>query len=77
MQKNTPCGWFSRGSDIKDEKTPLDQAMQKHHSFRFVIFLEREDAAADIDNMDGAELYSLVLTLNYVLPKKIKGGEIG
>lgn len=58
-------------------KTPLDQATQKHRSFGFVTFLEREDAAAAMDNMDGAELYGRVLTVNYALPEKIKGGEQG
>lgn len=63
--------------DIKDVKTPLDQATQKHRSFGFVTFLEREDAGAAMDNMDGAELYGRVLTVNYALPEKIKGGEHG
>lgn len=63
--------------DIKDVKTPLDQATQKHRSFGFVTFLEREDAAAAMDNMDGAELFGRVLTVNYALPEKIKGGEQG
>nr|CAD1819426.1 unnamed protein product [Ananas comosus var. bracteatus] len=63
--------------DIKDVKTPLDQATQKHRSFGFVTFLEREDAAAAIDNMDGAELFGRVLTVNYAHPERIKGGEQG
>lgn len=63
--------------DIKDVKTPLDQATQKHRSFGFVTFLEREDASSAMDNMDGAELYGRVLTVNYALPEKIKGGEQG
>ncbi|KAK4790803.1 hypothetical protein SAY86_031216 [Trapa natans] len=63
--------------DIKDVKTPLDLATQKHRSFGFVTFLEREDAAAAMDNMDGAELYGRVLTVNYALPERIKGGEQG
>ncbi|CAN1838776.1 Peptidyl-prolyl cis-trans isomerase E [Linum perenne] len=63
--------------DIKDVKTPLDQATQKHRSFGFVTFLEKEDASSAMDNMDGAELYGRVLTVNYALPEKIKGGEQG
>lgn len=63
--------------DIKDVKTPLDQATQKHRSFGFVTFLERDDAASAMDNMDGAELYGRVLTVNYALPERIKGGEQG
>lgn len=63
--------------EIKDVKTPLDLATQKHRSFGFVTFLEKEDASAAMDNMDGAELYGRVLTVNYALPEKIKGGEQG
>ncbi|KAF5945451.1 hypothetical protein HYC85_015679 [Camellia sinensis] len=63
--------------DVKDVKTPLDQATQKHRSFGFVTFLEKEDASAAMDNMDGAELYGRVLTVNYALPERIKGGEQG
>ena len=63
--------------EIKDVKTPLDQATQKHRSFGFVTFLEKEDANAAMDNMDGAELYGRVLTVNYALPERIKGGEQG
>ncbi|CAN1838779.1 Peptidyl-prolyl cis-trans isomerase E [Linum perenne] len=54
--------------DIKDVK---------HRSFGFVTFLEKEDASSAMDNMDGAELYGRVLTVNYALPEKIKGGEQG
>lgn len=42
-----------------------------------MTFLEKEDAAAAMDNMDGAELYGRVLTVNYALPERIKGGEQG
>ncbi|KAJ0094423.1 hypothetical protein Patl1_16663 [Pistacia atlantica] len=63
--------------DIKDVKTPLDQATQKHRSFGFVTFLEKEDASAAMDNMDGAELYGRVLTVNYALPERIKGWRAG
>uniref|UniRef100_A0A453AEA3 RRM domain-containing protein n=1 Tax=Aegilops tauschii subsp. strangulata TaxID=200361 RepID=A0A453AEA3_AEGTS len=63
--------------EVKDVKTPLDQAMQKHLSFGFVTFLEREDAATVMDNMEGAELFGRVLTENYTFPEKINGGEQG
>ncbi|KAL2233498.1 UNVERIFIED_CONTAM: Peptidyl-prolyl cis-trans isomerase E [Sesamum indicum] len=36
---------------------PFGDIKDKHRSFGFVTFLEREDAAAAMDNMDGAELY--------------------
>ncbi|GMI67574.1 ATPase E1 [Hibiscus trionum] len=59
------------------QKNTLLLRSQKHHSFGFVTFLEKEDAAAAMDNMDGAELYGRVLTVNYALPERIKGGEQG
>uniref|UniRef100_A0A2P2L3T4 RRM domain-containing protein n=1 Tax=Rhizophora mucronata TaxID=61149 RepID=A0A2P2L3T4_RHIMU len=66
---------FKRFGDIKDVRTPLDQATQKHRSFGLVTFLKQEDAAAAMDNMDGAELYGRVLTVNCALPERIEGGE--
>lgn len=63
--------------DIKDVTTPLDQATQKHRGFGFVTYLEKEDAAAAMDNMHNAELYGRVLTVNYAQPIRIKGGEQG
>uniref|UniRef100_A0A0D6R6G7 RRM domain-containing protein n=1 Tax=Araucaria cunninghamii TaxID=56994 RepID=A0A0D6R6G7_ARACU len=63
--------------DIKDVTTPLDQATQKHRGFGFVTFLDKEDAAAAMDNMNNAELYGRVLTVNYAQPIRIKGGEQG
>ncbi|XP_037451046.1 uncharacterized protein LOC119321490 [Triticum dicoccoides] len=48
----------------------LDQATQKHRSFGFGTFLEREDAAAAMDNMNGAELFGRVLPVNYAFPRK-------
>ncbi|KAL6190171.1 hypothetical protein ACLB2K_036570 [Fragaria x ananassa] len=58
-------------------KTSRRRSIRPHRSFGFVTFLEREDAAAAMDNMDGAELFGRVLTVNYALPEKIKGGEQG
>ena len=55
----------------------LDQATQKHCSFGFFTFLERENTATAMDNMDGAEFFGRVLTVNYAFPEKIKGGEQG
>ncbi|KAG6546627.1 hypothetical protein Mapa_011816 [Marchantia paleacea] len=63
--------------DVKDVSMPLDQATQKHRGFGFVTYLEKEDAAAAMDNMHNAELYGRVLTVNYAQPIKIKGGEQG
>eukprot|EP00249_Psilotum_nudum_P001473 c13940_g1_i1 orf=221-736(-) len=63
--------------DIKDVTTPLDQGTQKHRGFGFVTYLDKEDAAAAMDNMHNAELYGRVLTVNYAQPIKIKGGEQG
>eukprot|EP00250_Pteridium_aquilinum_P016410 c23091_g2_i1 orf=171-695(+) len=63
--------------DIKDVTTPLDQSTQKHRGFGFVTYLEKDDAAAAMDNMHNAELYGRVLTVNYAQPIRIKGGEQG
>jgi peptidyl-prolyl isomerase E (cyclophilin E) len=63
--------------DIKDVSMPLDQSTQKHRGFSFVTYLDKEDAAAAMDNMHNAELYGRVLTVNYAQPIKIKGGEQG
>ncbi|XP_037427202.1 peptidyl-prolyl cis-trans isomerase E-like [Triticum dicoccoides] len=61
----------------KGVKGPLDQATQKHCSFGFFTFLERENTATSMDNMDGTEFFGRVLTVNYAFPEKIKGGEQG
>ncbi|XP_044421457.1 peptidyl-prolyl cis-trans isomerase E-like [Triticum aestivum] len=65
--------------EVKDVKTPLDQATQKRRSFGFVTFLEREDTAAAMDNMDGAELFGRVLTVNYAggAPRRPPAGDTG
>ena len=63
--------------DIKDVTTPLDISTQKHRGFGFVTYIEKEDAAAAMDNMHNAELYGRVLTVNYAQPIRIKGGEQG
>ncbi|XP_002963980.2 peptidyl-prolyl cis-trans isomerase E isoform X2 [Selaginella moellendorffii] len=63
--------------DIKDVTMPLDQGTQKHRGFGFVTYLERDDAAAAMDNMHNSELFGKVLTVNYAQPMKIKGGEQG
>ncbi|GJP33332.1 hypothetical protein CLOM_g17876 [Closterium sp. NIES-68] len=39
--------------------------------------MEKEDAAAAMDNMHNGELYGRVLTVNIAQPMKIKGGEQG
>uniref|UniRef100_A0A8R7QLS4 RRM domain-containing protein n=1 Tax=Triticum urartu TaxID=4572 RepID=A0A8R7QLS4_TRIUA len=90
VQKNTPYigGLAEEGEkilhavfvpfrEIKGVKRPLDQATQKHCSFGFFTFLERENTATAMDNMDGAEFFGRVLTVNYAFPEKIKGGEQG
>jgi hypothetical protein len=41
------------------------------------VFTCREDAAAAMDNVNNAELYGRVLTVNLAQPIKIKGGEQG
>ncbi|KAL3616118.1 hypothetical protein CASFOL_040412 [Castilleja foliolosa] len=62
---------------IKDVKTPIDLYTQKHCSFGFVIFLDKKVVVASMENMDNAELYGCVLTVNYAPTEGIKGGEQG
>eukprot|EP00897_Mesotaenium_endlicherianum_P001264 jgi/Mesen1/1165/ME000124S00200 len=63
--------------DIKDVNVPLDQTSQKNRGFGFVTYLEKDDAAAAMDNMHNGELYGRVLTVNFAQPVKTKGGEQG
>ncbi|KAJ6899731.1 hypothetical protein NC652_026010 [Populus alba x Populus x berolinensis] len=57
------------GTAASTEEHPIRRT--KHRSFGFVTLLERDDAVAAMGNMDGAELYGRVLTVNYALPEKI------
>lgn len=45
--------------DVLDVFIPLDQLKQKHKGFAFVEFELQEDAAAAIENMNGAELFGV------------------
>mmetsp|Transcript_31138 Transcript_31138/g.79948 ORF Transcript_31138/g.79948 Transcript_31138/m.79948 type:complete len:157 (-) Transcript_31138:172-642(-) len=63
--------------EVKDVNIPLDHAAGTHRGFGFVEFLDKDDAAAAIDNMHNAELFGRVLRVNYAQPMKIKGGEKG
>ena len=63
--------------DIKEVNIPKDFAEGTNRGFGFVDFEEEEDAAAALDNMDGAELFGKVsyqfftfaslLIINFVL----------
>lgn len=68
---------FIAFGDIKDVNIPLDNTTGKHRGFGFVEYEDKGDAAAAIDNMHNAELYSRVLRVNYAQPMKIKGGDKG
>ena len=63
--------------EVKDVNIPLDHTAGTHRGFGFVEFIDKEDAAAAIDNMHNAELYGRVLRVNYAQPIKIKGGDKG
>lgn len=45
-----PHSAFRPFGDIKDVKTPLDQATQKHRSFGFIMYLEKEYPAGAMDH---------------------------
>nr|WJH19511.1 Peptidyl-prolyl cis-trans isomerase E [Euglena gracilis] len=55
--------------DVLDVFIPLDQLKQKHKGFAFVEFELQEDAAAAIENMNGAELFGRVLRVNLARPQ--------
>ena len=57
--------------DIKDVTTPLDISTQKHRGFGFVTYIEKEDAAAAMDNMHNAELVSTPLASHFIYVEKI------
>jgi len=63
--------------DVKDVNIPLDHTAGTHRGFGFVEYLDKDDAAAAIDNMHNSELYGRVLRVNYAQPMKIKGGDKG
>ena len=63
--------------DVKDVNIPLDHTAGTHRGFGFVEYLDKDDAAAAVDNMHNAELYGRVLRVNFAQPMKIKGGDKG
>jgi len=54
--------------DIREVNIPKDYAENKNRGFGFVDFEEEEDAAAALENMEGAELYGKVLRCNIAKP---------
>lgn len=68
--------------EIKDVSIPQDHSQAarsggeggdggpKHRGFGFVEFVETEDAAAAMDNMNDAELFGRTLKVNYAMPMK-------
>lgn len=62
--------------DIKEVSIPKDfSAKGNHKGFGFVEFEETEDAAAAIDNMEGAELFGKVIRCGYAKPLTKVGSE--
>mmetsp|Transcript_8571 Transcript_8571/g.8697 ORF Transcript_8571/g.8697 Transcript_8571/m.8697 type:complete len:129 (-) Transcript_8571:193-579(-) len=54
--------------DLKEVNIPRDYAENKTRGFGFVDFEEEEDAAAALENMDGAELLGKVIRCNIAKP---------
>ena len=54
--------------DIKEVNLPKDFEVDKHKGFAFVEFEETEDAAAAMDNMEGAEICGKVIRCSYAKP---------
>jgi len=55
--------------EVLDVQIPLDQLQQRSKGFGFVEFELQEDAAAAIENMNGAELFGRVLKVNLARPQ--------
>ena len=53
---------------------PMDYASGSHKGFAFLEFLDSEDAAEAIYNMDGAELFGKTLTVNIAQADKMNLG---
>jgi len=62
--------------EVTEVQVPLDPNAkeQKHRGFGFVEFETAEDAAAAVDNMDGAEIYGRTIRVNYAKPQKHQEG---
>eukprot|EP01012_Entosiphon_sulcatum_P040182 TRINITY_DN53831_c0_g1_i1.p1 TRINITY_DN53831_c0_g1~~TRINITY_DN53831_c0_g1_i1.p1 ORF type:complete len:118 (+),score=35.77 TRINITY_DN53831_c0_g1_i1:38-391(+) len=54
--------------EIIDVNIPLNEIEQKNRGFGFVEFELVEDAAAALENMNGAELFGKVLKVNIARP---------
>eukprot|EP00996_Jenningsia_fusiforme_P004869 NODE_5748_length_641_cov_28.929054_g5357_i0.p1 GENE.NODE_5748_length_641_cov_28.929054_g5357_i0~~NODE_5748_length_641_cov_28.929054_g5357_i0.p1 ORF type:complete len:111 (-),score=23.84 NODE_5748_length_641_cov_28.929054_g5357_i0:221-553(-) len=50
--------------EVLEVQIPLDQVEQKPRGFGFVEYELQEDAAAAIENMNGAEMFGRVLKVN-------------
>eukprot|EP01041_Mallomonas_annulata_P002451 gene2451-4759_t len=62
--------------DLREVNIPKDYAENKNRGFGFVDFEEEEDAAAALENMDGAELFGKVLRCNIAKPMtKLQAGK--
>mmetsp|Transcript_52871 Transcript_52871/g.67809 ORF Transcript_52871/g.67809 Transcript_52871/m.67809 type:complete len:159 (-) Transcript_52871:189-665(-) len=60
--------------NIQEVHIPRDFKEDGHRGFGFVQYLTEDDAAAAIDNMDGAELEGRVLRVNIAKPMRHKLG---
>jgi RNA recognition motif-containing protein len=54
----------------------LSRSAEKHRGFGFVEFVDPEDAAAALENMNESELYGRVLKCNSAQPSSTKGGVV-
>jgi len=59
---------------IKSIEIPMDYAKGSHKGFAFVEYLDADDAAEALYNMDGGELMGRVLNINLAQQNQIKLG---
>ena len=60
--------------EVHQIDVPMDQSTQQHRGFCFVTFVEEEDAAEALFNMNNSELLGRVLKVNIAKPMSIKEG---
>jgi peptidyl-prolyl isomerase E (cyclophilin E) len=59
---------------IQNIEIPMDYAAGTHKGFAFLEYVDGEDAAEAIYNMDGAELFGKTLTVNIAQGEKMNLG---
>jgi peptidyl-prolyl isomerase E (cyclophilin E) len=74
VKENVLRAAFIPFGPIQHIEMPMDYAAGTHKGFAFLEYIDGDDAAEAIYNMDGAELYGKSLTVNIAQAEKINLG---